>query len=121
MSENNEAVQITNETTKATVPAGAKKPQDRKPKKGEPSKINVRGEVFEVAADALDDFELLDDLAQLEDGAGQKLPSVLRRLIGGEQFKKAMDLARDKDSGRVTNEAGAELVQEILEAVAPNS
>ena len=116
-----EAVQITAETTKATVPAGAKKPQDRKPKKGEPLQITVRGTVFEVAEDALDDFELLDDLSRLEDGEGQKLPSVLRRLIGAEQFRTAMDLARDKESGRVSTEAGAELVQEILEAVAPNS
>ena len=36
-----------------------------------------------VAADALDDMELLEDLAELQDGKYGKLGAVLTRLVGG--------------------------------------
>ncbi|QFQ29708.2 hypothetical protein EEW87_004240 [Janibacter melonis] len=106
-----------------TVPAGAKKPQDHKPKtETEDGKrvVEVRGEKFTIEADAFDDFELLDDLSALEDGDATKLPGVLRRLVGKDQYAQALDLARDEDTGRVSIEAGAELVSDMLGAAAPN-
>ena len=54
---------------KTTVPDGVKVPQDRKPKtepKPETLTAYVRGREWSVPTDALDDFELLDDLNALE-------------------------------------------------------
>lgn len=112
-------------TEKAPVPAGAKKPQDRKPKAetGDSRHITVRGAEFTVPHDALDDFELLDDLTMLQDKEdGTRLPSILRRIVGtDEQHKKALDLIRDPDTGRVTTGAAGDFIGEFIEALDPNS
>lgn len=99
-----------------------KKPQDRKPKAvaaPDSYTVEVRGQKFTVALAALDDFELLDDLAQVEEGKGQRFPSLLRRLLG-DQYRDALNLLRDEETGRVPVEEGARLVQEILEAIDPS-
>ena len=99
-----------------------KKPQDRKQKAAEAPDsytVEVRGQKFTVAREALDDFELLDDLAQVEEGKGQRFPSLLRRLLG-DQYRDALNLLRDEETGRVPVEEGARLVQEILEAIDPS-
>lgn len=104
-----------------SAPAGAKKPQDHKkpaPAPGEPIVVEIDGNEYTIAADALDDFEMLDDLARLEDGAGQLFPRILRRLIGDDGFKRAMDALRDPETGRVSGEAGAEFAAEIIQAAA---
>lgn len=103
------------------IPVGAKQPTDRKPKAKDDNviKITVRGIELEVLKDALDDFELLDDLNELEQNENPaRLPSVLRRLIGS-QWKMAMNSLRG-ENGRVSVEDGAEFVGEILEAVSPS-
>ena len=105
------------------IPAGAKKPQDRKPKAEDAPTVTtvaVRGIDVTVPADALDDFELLDDLHELENGNATRLPAVLRRLVG-DQWQAVMDVARDPETGRVSIESGAEVVREIMEGLAPNS
>ena len=105
------------------VPATAKKPQDRKPKAEDAPTVTtvaVRGIDVTVPADALDDFELLDDMHELENGNATRMPSVLRRLVG-DQWRDVMDAARDEQTGRVTIEAGAKIVQEIMEGISPNS
>ena len=105
------------------VPKGAKTPEDRKPKTAPKSDVKTAtagGREWEVPAGALDDFELLDDLGQIEQGNPARLPSVLRRLIG-DQWSEAMDSIRDKDTGRVGVEAGAVFVREIMESLDPNS
>lgn len=102
-----------------TTPKG---PQDRKPKAvaaPDSYTIEVRGETLTIPADALDDFELLDDLALVEEGKGQRLPALLRRLLG-DDYSRALDLIRDEGSGRVRLEDGATLVQDILAALNPN-
>lgn len=99
--------------------AAPKKPADRKPPADAPIEVEVRGKKFTIDRDALDDFELLDDLARVEDGQGQRLPSLLRRLLG-EDYKTALELIRDKETGRVSLETGAELVNEIFAAVDPS-
>lgn len=104
------------------VPANAKKPADHKAKAetGPDRTIKVRGVEFTVAADALDDFELLDDLSVMqEEEDGTRLPLILRRLLG-DQRKKAMDAIRG-ESGRVSVEDAAEFVGELLGELDPNS
>lgn len=111
---------MTTTTEKTAVPATAKKPQDRKPKDDGTMTVTVRGVELTVDREAFDDFELLDDLNALENGSPQRLPSVLRRLVG-DQWGKVMDGLRDKDTGRVSAEAGAGFVGELMEALNPNS
>ena len=111
-------------TKKTTVPDGVKQPEDRKPKadpKPETLTAHVRGHDWTVPADALDDFELLDDLNALEQrGDVTRLPSVLRRLLG-DQWRDAMEALRDESTGRVTVEAGSEFVMALMGALNPNS
>ena len=126
------------EETMVEIPAGAKVPQDRKPKKedvedliGGDTIITVRGVDFTIPQEVRDDFELLDDLAQLdarEDAT--RLPSLLRRLLpdidqgedkpARDQWKIAMDLLRGKN-GRVTIEDGATFVWDVMTELDPNS
>ncbi|WP_139244803.1 DUF5361 domain-containing protein [Arthrobacter woluwensis] len=81
-------IKITDDTT--TIPEGVKKPQDRKPRvnKDGTKTVTVHGQEYTIAADALDDFELLDDLDSLDEGEVQRLPRILRRLLGKESFKR---------------------------------
>lgn len=104
------------------VPATAKKPTDRKPKVDEsaPLTATVNGIEFTVDRDALDDFELVDDFARMDDGDATRMPSVLRRLVGDEQYRKALDSCRG-ESGRVTVEAGTDFVAALLGELDPNS
>lgn len=107
-----------------TAPKGAKQPEDHKPKADEPKTksrvVTVQGHEFEVAAEALDDFELLDDLAQLDSEGGiARMPSILRRLLGS-QAKTALDQLRDPSTGRVSIDAGTSFVNELMETLNPN-
>ena len=121
---------MASKTTKApsvegvVLPDGAKIPQDHKAKATpapETVSATVRGVEWTVPADALDDFELLDDLNALDQKNDvTRMPSVLRRLLG-DQWREAMELLRDKDSGRVSVESGAEFVFELMGALNPNS
>lgn len=105
------------------VPKNAKKPEDHKPKASEKPKwieVTVRGVDLKIDPDALDDFELMDDLNELEQNENPaRLPSILRRLVG-DQYREVMDSLRG-ENGRVTVEAGAQFVGEVMEAVSPNS
>ena len=105
------------------VPKNAKKPEDRKPKASEKPEwieVTVRGVDLKIDPDALDDFELMDDLNELEQNENPvRLPSILRRLVG-DQYREVMDALRG-ENGRVTVEAGSEFLSEVMEAVAPNS
>lgn len=108
-----------------TIPPNAKQPQDHKPKASEDDTpkelhVTVRGLELTVMSDALDDFELLDDLNELEQNENPgRLPSILRRLVG-DQWKTVVNHLRG-DNGRVSVEDGAEFVGEVLEALNPSS
>lgn len=90
------------------------KPADRKPKV---FTVKVDDDTYTVPLDALDDFELLDDLNAIQDGDGARLPTVLRRLLGAEQYRAALESLRSAETGRVSLEAGASLVERILEGI----
>lgn len=110
--------------TESKIPANAKKPEDHKSKAEdavpEELTVTVRGLELKVMSDALDDFELLDDLNELEqnDNPG-RLPSILRRLVG-DQWKKVIEHLRG-ENGRVSVEDGSEFIGEVLEALNPSS
>lgn len=75
---------------------------------------------YEVYNAAADDFELLDDLARLDEGDLSRLPRILRRLIGRDQIEDAMDRLRDPDSGRVTRAVAAEFVFKLIKGFSGN-
>ena len=105
----------------ATPPKGAKVPTDRQPKTTEHDDartVTAAGQDWTVPTDALDDFELLDDLGALEDGNAARLPRIMRRLLG-DDYKKALDVIRD-ESGVVRIEPAAEFIQELLGGLNPN-
>lgn len=103
----------------ATPPTGAKKPTDRQAKADEGRKVTAAGKTWTVSADAMDDFELLDDLGELEDGNAARLPRIMRRLLG-DDYKAALDALRD-EGGIVRIEAAGEFIGEILKGLDPNS
>jgi len=109
--------------------ADPKKPQDHQSKKAKPKvekvdggwEVTHKGATITLASEVFDDFELLDEIASVEEGKGNRLPALLRRLVGADQFRTVMEALRDKKTGRVSVEAGAEFLGEIFEAVDPNS
>ena len=55
---------------------------------------------YELDEAALDDYELLEDLCELDDGNSAKTTSVLNRLLGKEQKDRLKEHLRT-ESGRV--------------------
>ena len=110
---------------KTAVPAGVKKPTDHQAKAEDaPAELRctLRGREWVVPADALDDFELLDDFNALEQHQNAaRFPSILRRLLGNDQMRDAMDALRDETTGRVSIEAGADFVAELMQELNPSS
>lgn len=100
----------------------ATKPKDHKAKVETVdgvSTVTIKGVTVRVDKDALDDFELLDDLAKMQEGEGARLASVAHRLFG-EDFKTVMDGLRG-ENGRVSVETASEFIGEVITALSPNS
>lgn len=97
--------------------ATPKKPQDHKPAADGTHRVEANGRTWTIEAESLDDFELLDDLGEIEAGNPSRLPKALKRLLGTEQYRAALDSLRDADSGRVGVEAGAEFIKAIFEGL----
>ena len=56
---------------------------------------------FDVDDKSLDDYELLEDLAEIADGNEGKVVSVFTRLLGSEQKNKLKEHVRN-DAGKVS-------------------
>lgn len=118
----------------------AKQPEDHKPKTEKakvdtvditveeggkkrtvPAKrVALRGVVVTVPEDALDDFEVLDDIRAVQDDEdASRLPALLRRLVG-DDYKRVMNALRGAN-GRVSLEVGSQFVMELFEALNPSS
>lgn len=65
----------------------------------------------------VDDMELLEDLAEVDNGNILKLPGVISKMIGAENKKKLYDTVRDKKTGIVSSGAVGDALQEIIEAM----
>lgn len=115
------------------LPPGAKQPADHKPKTEKAAKpvvkqvesgkeITHRGFTVTVDDDALNDFELLGDMRRMDDTKDPSFfPQMLRRLLGEDEFRIAMDGLRNPDTGRVSAQDGVQYVEDVFEAIAPNS
>lgn len=108
-----------------------KKPQDHLEKVEKPKvvavdggkEVTLHGITVTVADEALDDFELVDDLSRVQFGEAQdrgRLPLIFRRLVGDDGYKAVMDGLRGPN-GRVPVKAGFEFIQELFGALNPNS
>ena len=116
--------QATEPRPRQTIPAGVKQPTDRQEKATEPSSIRtatVRGVDVQLDTDLLDDFELMDDIARVEDGDVTRATKVLRRLLSDEDRAALMETARDPITKRIDIQAGMVVVQELFGTFDPNS
>jgi hypothetical protein len=97
-------------------------PPDKTPEKGEDAIVlEVQGHEYTIVAEARNDFELVDDLNEaFENGNLARVPSALRRMLGAEQAKVAMERLRDEKTGRIPADAGFEFFNELIEAFNPN-
>ena len=65
---------------------------------------------------ALDDWELLELLQEIDDGAAQKILKVAPKLLGKEQTNALKDHLRN-DNGRVPMSAMISAIREIMDEV----
>jgi len=130
MPRNNWKDRAMSESKDVTVPKGAKKPADRKPKAEKPAVETVddglrfthKGFSVTVANDVFDDFELLRDIGAIDHkGQLSRAPGILERVLGDSQFDLVMDGLRDPETGRVTHQVALDYIQALFEAIAPNS
>lgn len=114
----------------AVAKKGVKQPEDHKPKTEDPKVevvdgariVTLHGAEWRIEDAVLDDFELLDDLRAVQDNDdASRMPSLLRRMLGDDGYKQAMDVLRDSGTGRVSVEAGAIFVWDLFKALNPNS
>lgn len=68
---------------------------------------------IEICKDALDDWELLEDLADLENGNSGKIISVARRFLGADGLTKLTEHCRTPE-GRVPASAVEEELGELF-------
>lgn len=103
---------------KAPVPEKAPKPQDHKPKspparKDGPTTVEVLGVSFELDINNADDYEVLEWMADAQQGDPTAMALILRRLVGTDVHRKLKDAARDPETGRVS----VEKMGDVLEAI----
>lgn len=105
-----------------------KAPSDHLPKAEKPKvekveggrNVTLSGVTVHVPDEALDDFELLDDLRAVDvEKKASRFPALLRRLVG-DDYPKVMEALRDSTSGRVPIEAGARFIKDLFGALNPN-
>lgn len=83
-------------------------------------KVTVRDIDLTIDLDVLDDFELLDMLASLEDGNALQAPRILRRVLG-EEYADAKKALRDRETGRIKGDVAVEFIRDLFTALDPNS
>lgn len=107
-----------------------KQPEDRKPKVVKPKVEEVDGAKlvtlhdvqWRIDDDAMNDFELMDELREVDRSQdASAFPSMLRRLLGQDQYRRVLDVLRNPETGRVPADKGIEFVQHVFEALNPNS
>lgn len=112
--------------TTAKAPATAKKPQDHKPptpkreRVKDGTNVTIGEHTYYVADENLNDFELVDTMAEAERNRDLSLfPTIYRGLLGKDGYRAALDNIRG-DNGRVSVEAASALLDSILRTLNPN-
>ncbi|MFF2054113.1 hypothetical protein ACFVU2_21080 [Leifsonia sp. NPDC058194] len=108
-----------------------KKPEDHLEKAEKPKitkvdggrTVTLRGITVTVPDDALDDFELVEEIGLVQYGTDAdrvRMPLILRRLVSDDDYRKVMEGLRGPN-GRVRFQTGIEFIQELFGALDPNS
>ncbi|HCG55327.1 MULTISPECIES: hypothetical protein [Brevibacterium] len=93
------------------VPAGAKKPQDHKPKSADKFELEFEGESYTITKEALlDDLEVAEYLAE-----DRTAPLALRQILGTEDYARFKNSVRDKKTGRASAEKAGEFLDKMFE------
>lgn len=79
------------------------------------SGVTKNGFAFEITDERTDNMELIDALADIDDGNLLAVSKVLTLLLGPEQKKKMYDFVRTED-GIVSAQTVSEMIVEILAA-----
>lgn len=79
------------------------------------SGVTKNGFAFEIADERADNMELIDAMADIDDGNILAVSKVLTLLLGPEQKKKMYDFVRTED-GIVSAQTVSEMIVEILAA-----
>ncbi len=93
------------------IPAGAKKPTDRKSKKSDTVSFEFEGETYRFSKDSFDDLEFLELIQD------DKQLIAFRKMLGVQQWEKFKNSVRTSD-GRVPSDKSEEffnLIQEQIE------
>ena len=77
------------------------------------SGVTKNGFAFEIKDERADNMELIDALADIDDGNLLAVSKVLTLLLGPEQKKKMYDFVRTED-GIVSAQTVSEMIVEIL-------
>lgn len=75
---------------------------------------------FEINKEALDNWEFLEKLSDLEDGDGAQIVGIARILLGREGVERLKEHVRD-ENGKVTFTAMTEELTAVFEAVKSSS
>lgn len=87
---------------------------------GEPSgppSVEYEGKTYDIDPDATGDVELIEALAELDEGNQLVLPRIVRSLIGDDQYADFKNAARDAATGRVPMAKLREFFREIDSAL----
>ena len=79
------------------------------------SGVTKNGFTFEITDERADNMELIDAMADIDDGNILAVSKVLTLLLGPEQKKKMYDFVRTED-GIVSAQTVSEMIVEILAA-----
>ncbi|MBP2057014.1 hypothetical protein J2Z60_000176 [Lactobacillus colini] len=76
--------------------------------------VTKTGFRYHVERDVIDDMELIDLLADLEDGSISALPKILVKLLGEKQKRALYDHCKDKMSSRIPSSKVMSEIQDIM-------
>jgi hypothetical protein len=83
------------------------------PEEVEPTTVEYAGKTYTIDPAASGDVELIEALAELDEGNHLVLPRVVRSLVGDAQYAAFKESVRDAETGRVPVTALREFFREI--------
>ncbi|WP_448861696.1 hypothetical protein [Dorea sp.] len=72
------------------------------------------GFTYEIPEEALDDYELFEDLCAVDNGEVGKITKVARGYLGNDQMQRLKDHVRNKETGRVSLKKMVEEITNIM-------
>ena len=101
---------------------GIVKPQDHRPKKSDSTiaEVELRGKIWVVDTETLDDADLMEEIIGLQDGNPRAVFTVTKAILGEEQVKELKEVLRD-ENGKVPFSAYSEFFLDLMEELNPNS